>query len=85
MPTDGRQQLTIKASDTLEYLQQFNSQIPLSAGYKAFSVWKNQVNVVVVSVALNFFICIATVVFKSFQHVFCVVIEMAIYPEFFVI
>ena len=33
----------------------------------------------------DLFVCIASIVFRSFQHLFCTVIEMAIYPEFFII
>ena len=31
----------------------------------------------------DLFVCIAIIVFRSFQHLFCTVIEMAIYPGFF--
>ena len=31
------------------------------------------------------FVCIAIIVFRSFQHLFCTVIEMTIYPGFFII
>ena len=33
----------------------------------------------------DLFVCITIVVFRSFQHLFCTVIEMTIYPGFFII